>query len=226
MKQIKVLVVSQQTFFRQGVWHSLSSSEDLDVMAVAEIDTEFSEINATPADVSLIDTDGNSGEYVQVAKRLKQRWPQMALILISSSDNTEQLFDALKIQAAAYLRKDVSPEELLQTIKDVARGEQPIQNTYTTRQEVATMVLHKFQQLSTKLEQDSDNDEKWPLTARELEILNHVARGLSNKRIAFELQISEQTIKNHVTSILRKLDAGARTEAVVLAFRQGMIHIS
>ena len=92
-------------------------------------------------------------------------------------------------------------------------------NDITVRQKVALQVLHKFDELSWKNE---SNDSASPLTSRETEILNYVAQGWLNKQIATELGISEQTIKNHVTSILRKLNAGARTEAVVVAIKQGL----
>jgi len=109
------------------------------------------------------------------------------------------------------------------TIRRVARGEHPINESLTTRPKLAEQVLHQFQELSWRSETE---DFLSPLTPREKEILDYIAQGYLNKQIAAELDISEQTIKNHVTSILRKLNANARTEAVVIAIKQGLISIS
>jgi len=223
MSKLKVLVVSQQSFFRQGVWHSLSASDDLAVATADEIDKiVLAEIDVSPPDVAIIDVDGSSDDGLQMVRRLKQSMPEMGLILLSSNHSDSQLFQALKLKASAYLKKEVSPEELLETVRGVARGEEPIQETFSTRQKVALEVLHQFQELSLRVEEENAS----PLTERETEILNYVAQGYLNKQIATELGISEQTIKNHVTSILRKLNAGARTEAVVLAIKQGLITIN
>jgi DNA-binding NarL/FixJ family response regulator len=224
MDKMKILVVSQQAFFRQGVWHSLSSNNDMEVATIAEIDYQtMGEIEETPPHISIVDVDSSTDNCLHMARRLKQRFPAMGLILLSSNHNDNQFFQALKAQASAYLGKEVSPEELESTVRQVANGESPIQQSFTTRQKVAMQVLHKFQELSWRIENESSNS---PLTGRETEILNYIAQGYLNKQIAQELGISEQTIKNHVTSILRKLNANARTEAVVLAIKQGLISIS
>ncbi|GAI89025.1 unnamed protein product, partial [marine sediment metagenome] len=134
-----------------------------------------------------------------------------------------QLFQALKAQAVAYLSKEVTADELVDVIRRVARGEHPINESLTTRPKLAEQVLQQFQELSWRSEAEGFIS---PLTPREREILNYIAQGYLNKQIAAELDISEQTIKNHVTSILRKLNANARTEAVVIAIKQGLISIT
>jgi two-component system response regulator DegU len=224
MDKMKVLVISQQTFYRQGIWHSLSENDDMEVATTDSIDRQvLSEIEDTPPDVSIVDVDGSSDDSLMLARKLKQRLPDMGLILLSSNHNDNQLFQALKVQASAYIKKEVTPEQLNDVVRSVARGEAPIQETFTTRQKVAMQVLHRFQELTWR---DENEESMSPLTGRETEILNYVAQGFLNKQIATELGISEQTIKNHVTSILRKLNASARTEAVVLAIKQGLISIS
>jgi len=224
MDKMKILVVSQQAFFRQGIWHSLSANNDMQVATISEIDHQtLGEIEDTPPHISIVDVDGSSDDCLHMARKLKQRLPDMGLILLSSNHNDNQFFQALKAQASAYMGKEVSPEELEGTVRSVAKGEAPIQQSFTTRQHVAMQVLRKFQELSWRVEIETSNS---PLTGRETEILNYIAQGFLNKQIALELGISEQTIKNHVTSILRKLNANARTEAVVLAIKQGLISIS
>jgi DNA-binding NarL/FixJ family response regulator len=191
------------------------------VATTAEISSiVLAEIDDTPPDIAILDVDGSSNDSLLMSRRLKQHAPDMSLILLSSNHNDNQLFQALKVQASAYLKKEVTPEELIDVVRCVARGEQPINESFTTRQKVAMQVLHKFQELSWRMENDSGSS---PLTSREKEILSFIAQGYLNKQIAIELGISEQTIKNHVTSLLRKLNASARTEAVVLAIKQGLI---
>lgn len=224
MDKIKVLVVSQHPLFRQGVWHSLSTNDDMVVMTAETSDEMLAEIEKSSPDVAVIDIDSYPDEGIQLSSQSKQKLPDMGLILLTSKyDDDDQLFQALKVQASAYVKKEVTPEELVEAIRGVAHGKQPIQQLFTTRQKVATEILHKFQELTLKMEKETDDS---LLTSRETEVLNYVARGYLNKQIAGELGISEQTIKNHVTSILRKLNAGARTEAVVLAIRRGIINIS
>ena len=224
-EKTKVLVVSQQSFFRQGVWHSLTSAHNMVVATTTDIGSDvMAEIEGCPPDVVIIDTDSSYEDSIAISRRLKQKFPDMGLILLTSKHDDDQLFQALKAQASAYMKKEVTPEELAEVIERVAQGEQPIQQAFTTRQKVAMQVLHKFQELSSRIENETEEDS--PLTTRETEILGYIAKGFLNKQIATELGISEQTIKNHVTSILRKLNAGARTEAVVLAIKQGLITIS
>jgi len=160
---------------------------------------------------------------LKLARKIKQRLPTIGVVILTSNPDDAQLFQALKAQAVAYLRKEVTAEELVSTIRRVARGEHPINESLTDRPKLAEQVLYQFQELSWRSEAEGFIA---PLTPREMEILNYIAQGYLNKQIAAELDISEQTIKNHVTSILRKLNANARTEAVVVAIKQGLITVS
>ncbi len=222
--KIQVFILSQQSFFRQGIEHSLSSMEDVEISGAAKISDEvLSTIDNLPPDVALVDIDGPSDSGLTLARKIKQRSPNIAVVALTSNPNDSQLFQALKAQAAAYLDKEITATQLVDIIKHVARGEHPINESLTTRPNVANQVLQQFQELSW---QSEAKDLISPLTPRETEILNYIAQGYLNKQIATKLDISEQTIKNHVTSILRKLNANARTEAVVKAIKQGLISIS
>ncbi len=222
--KIQVLILSQQSFFRQGIEHSLNTIEDLKISGVTEISDEvLTNIDNLPPDVALVDIDGPSDSGLNISRRIKQHSPSVAVVALTSNPNDSQLFQALKAQAAAYLDKEITADQLVNTIRQVARGEHPINESLTTRPNVANQVLQQFQELSWKSEA---KDFISPLTPRETEILNYIAQGLLNKQIASRLEISEQTIKNHVTSILRKLNANARTEAVVIAIKHGLITLS
>ena len=223
MNKIRVVIVSQQSLFRQGIEHSLSGMEDIEISGTAEVNDEvLSKIDTLPPDVALMDIDGPSDSGLTLAKRIKQRSPNIAVVVLTSNPSDAQLFQALKAQAMAYLNKEITADQLANIIRRVARGEHPINESLTTQPKVAEQVLHQFQELTWRSEAEGFIS---PLTPREKEILNYIAQGYLNKEIAIELDISEQTIKNHVTSILRKLNANARTEAVVVAIKQGLISI-
>jgi len=221
--KIHIFVVSQQSLFQQGIEHSFSDVEDLTVSGVTGVNSEvLSAIDNLPPDVALVDLDGPSDSGLELARKIKQRSPNIGVIVLTSTPDDSQLFQALKAQAVAYLSKEVTADQLIDTVRRVAKGEHPINESLTARPKVAEHVLQQFQELSQRREAEAFIS---PLTPRETEILQYIAQGYLNKQIAAELGISEQTIKNHVTSILRKLNANARTEAVVVAIRQGLISI-
>jgi len=220
---IQVFILSQQVLFRQGMEHSLSSRDEVEISGNTEISDEvLLTIENLPPDVAIVDIDAPSDSGLMMARKIKQRLPNIGMIVLTSSPSDEQLFQALKAQAAAYLNKEVTPDHLVSTIEQVARGQHPINESLNTRPSVANQVLQQFQELSWRSESQAFLS---PLTKRETEILNYMAQGHLNKQIAIKLGISEQTIKNHVTSILRKLNVNARTEAVVVAIKQGLITI-
>lgn len=222
--KIQVIIVSQQTLFRQGIEHALSRIKDIKVSATAELnEAVLPIIDTLPPDVALVDIDTPADNGLKLARKIKQRLPTIGVVVLTSSPDDAQLFQALKAQAVGYLSKEVTPDELVNTIRRVARGEHPINESLTSRPKLAEQVLKQFQELSWRSEAEGFLA---PLTPREMEILNYIAQGFLNKQIAAQLDISEQTIKNHVTSILRKLNANARTEAVVIAIKQGLISIS
>jgi len=222
--KIQIFIVSQQSLFQQGIEHSLADIEDMEISGVVDVSEKaLVAIDNLPPDVALVDIDGPSEDSLTLAHRIKQRSPNIGVIVLTSSPDDAQLFQALKAQAVSYLSKAVTADQLIDTIRRVARGEHPINESLTARPKVAEHVLQQFQELYWRSEAEAFLS---PLTPRETEILDYIARGFLNKQIAAELGISEQTIKNHVTSILRKLNANARTEAVVVAIKQGLISLS
>jgi two-component system, NarL family, response regulator DegU len=222
--KIQVYIISQQSLFRKGIQQSLSELPDVVVVGASDISDELLKtIDNLPPDVALLDIDGSQEAGLNLARKIKQHSPSVAMVVLAANPNDEQLFEVLKGQAASYLSKESTGEKLIETIRRVAHGEHPINETLTSRPKVAEQVLLQFQELSRRTEAEAFLS---PLTPREMEILKYIGQGYLNKQIAVELGISEQTIKNHVTSILRKLNANARTEAVVLALRQGLITLN
>lgn len=222
--KIHLFIISQQSLFLQALEQTFSETEDIVVLGTTGVNSDvLKSIDNMPPDVALLDLDGPTDAGLELAKKIKQRSPNIGVIMLTSSADDNQLFAALKAQAVGYLSKEVTGQQIINTIRRVAKGEHPINESLTARPKLAEHVLQQFQELSSRSEAEAFIS---PLTPREIEILEFIAKGYLNKQIAAELGISEQTIKNHVTSILRKLNANARTEAVVVAIKQGLIKIS
>lgn len=222
-QKIKVWIFSQQPLFLQGVRYAFSITKDIEIAGEARVTDKMSlTLEVLPPDVAIVDIDAAPDSGLELAHRIKQVTPSTAVMVIASDTNDDHLFKAISNQVSAYLSKYSSGEELCDMVRRVAHGERPISDSLNTRPKVAEHILHQFQELSQQQEVETLIS---PLTARETEVVDYMAQGYANKQIAATLNISEQTIKNHVTSILSKLDANARTEAVVKAIKRGLIHI-
>jgi DNA-binding NarL/FixJ family response regulator len=220
----KVFIIDGQPLFRQGIQTSLSNLADMEVCGEAEVDEQvLSTIEASPPDVILLDIVVPSLDGLRLCRTLKKHLPGTSVIVITPQPDDEQILEAIKAHASAYLSRTVTIEELAQTIRRCSQGEHPINESLVGRPKLAEQVLQQFYELSREKEAASFIS---PLTPRETEILDYMAQGYLNKQIADVLNVSEQTIKNHITSILRKLNANARTQAVIVAIKKGLITIS
>ncbi len=222
-KKIRIVIVDDHPLFRQGVRWSLNIEDDMEIVAEAENGQEAIKLterflpNVVLVDVNLPGLNG-----LEVARVIKRHHPHINVIILSVYEDDEQLFQAIKVGASAYSSKDVHPTDLQRIIRDVANGAYLINERVLAKPHVAKRVLHQFRELAAS-EHDQSNGLFAPLTSREIEILDCIARGLSNKEIAGELNISGQTVKNHITSILRKLQVNDRTMAVIYAIQKGWI---
>ena len=220
---IKVFIAEQQPLFRQGIHSSLSQIADIEVCGEANVDENaLSLIETSLPDVVLLDIDAPSLGGLKLCRAIKQRLASVAVIILTPQQTDEELFQAIKSQSSAYLSKEINAHELERTIRQCAQGEHPINESLLGRPNLAKQVLEQFYELSREKEAASFIS---PLTPRETEILDYMAQGYLNKQIAEILNVSEQTIKNHITSILRKLNANARTQAVVIAIKKGLVSI-
>lgn len=225
MNRLRLLIIDDHPLFRQGVNWTLSRQPDLEVVGeVADGQAAIQQADVLMPDIVLCDINLPGMNGLEVARILKRRHPQLAVIILTLHEDDEQLFRAIRAGASAYANKDIAPQDLISLIRRVGRGEYLINENVLSRPVVASKVLDQFRELAT-LDEASDTVFS-PLTPREIEILDCVARGNSNKQIARLLSISDQTVKNHITSILRKLAVNDRTQAVIYALRHGWIKLA
>ena len=219
-----ILIVDGQTLFRAGLRATLAADPSLAVTDEADDgETALALVMAAAPDIVLIDVDLGPPGGFEIAVQIRRAASTAAIIVLSDADTEDELFQAIKVGAAAYVSKAIEPAELLATVQQVARGDYPINDLALSRRSIATKVLDEFQALSVYGPRARSIFA--PLSPREIEVLGMVTNGLTNKEIAHALNLSEQTVKNHMTSILRKLSVNDRTQAVVYAIRQGWIEI-
>lgn len=222
MEKIRVFLADSQVLYREGVCIALSKEGDIEVVGEADDGEDaLYQIKSLSPDVVIVDSKLPSLDGPDLARRIKRHMPTISVILLSSYEDDEQLFHAIQAGAAGYLVKAASGHELAHQVRKAHQGEYPINEYLLTRPAVALHVLKQFQDLL--LVEEEVEPLLSPLSPRETEILEYIAQGSANKEIAHTLGICNQTVKNHVTSIMRKLAANDRTHAVVLALRYGLI---
>lgn len=222
MDKIQVFVVDNNHLFRQGLKHSHREVDDIEIIGDASLDNKVLEIVADfSPEVALIDIGMPLLSGLDLARQITRRSPAIGVVIMTAYEDDEQLFQAVKSGAVGYISKEASAEDFSAIVRKIHGGERPINEIVLNRPRVAEKVLKQFQDIS--LMGRAMETLATPLTPRELEILSYVAQGYMNKQVAHKLSISEQTIKNHVTSIMRKMDANDRTQAVVMAMHYGWI---
>jgi DNA-binding NarL/FixJ family response regulator len=223
MKTIRVIIIDQQPLFREGIRATLEGMGDCEIVSASTDAAEVLErARACNPDIALIDTGLTCSDPLEIARQARDIAPQLAIILLTPSENVEGLCQAIKVGAVAYCSRSITTEELTETVRKVSRGECFIR----AEPRLTSRVLRSFRELAVEEEETNDTkDTYFPLTSREVEILDYVARGNGNKEIATSLRISSQTVKNHITSILKKLSVNDRTAAVVYALRHSWIKL-
>ena len=223
MDKIKVMIIDKQTIFRAGVRGILSQQPDFEIVDVTPNGETLNLIEKHVPDVTLVDIDFPSLGGLELGRDIKRYYPSIKIIMLSPKVNNEELFETIKIGAVAYLDKNASGEELISAVYQASKGEYPINDSLLARPKVAEKVLRQFQDVvSMGKTMESITA---PLTNRETQVLKYISEGNSNKQIAQILETSEQTVKNQVSSILRKLNANDRAHAIVMGMRRGLISI-
>jgi DNA-binding NarL/FixJ family response regulator len=221
--QIDVMIVDDHPVFRQGLRNVLSVQEDLRIVdEAADGRTAIKKAEALHPDVVIMDINLPGLNGLQATRELKDRCPDTSVIMLTAYDDEEQIYHAIRAGASAYHAKDVRPGRLVGVIRQVNEGHYVVDDATLDEDGIGDWLLKRFKRFGAHA---FSRDEEFlsPLTPREMEILELVVQGMSNRRIAYDLGISHQTVKNHMTAILRKLGATGRTEAAVCALRRGWV---
>jgi DNA-binding NarL/FixJ family response regulator len=222
MKKISILVVDDHPLFRQGVVDSLSLEDDMMVVGQAASGEEGLELvrelnpQITLMDINLPGMNGQQITHLVVHEKLATR-----VLLLTGYDDSEQAVHAALAGAAGYLAKDIEPLNLLKAIRNVADGKYVFGSRVFIRRELEDWLAGQTE--GARRSYSEPGNPFHPLSDREMEVLTCVVRGMSNKEIANILEISHQTVKNHVTSILRKFGVDDRTQAVIYALKRGWV---
>jgi DNA-binding NarL/FixJ family response regulator len=219
-----ILLVDDHALFRVGMRNIIEREADFEIVGEAD-DTSGAfdlSVQLSP-DIILMDLSLPAPGGIETTQRIKRELPSAGIIVLAVDEDEDALFDAIKAGAAAFILKDVAPDDLVAIIRRVARGEYLINDKVFAKPAVASRVLKEFRELAIYGQEAAPIFA--PLSPREVEILDNIAQGMTNKQVAYALSISEQTVKNHMSSILRKLSVNDRTQAVVYAMRQGWIRM-
>ncbi|HLK94776.1 MAG TPA: response regulator transcription factor [Nocardioidaceae bacterium] len=215
---VRVLVVDDQELFRRGLTMVIGALDGIDLVGEAGDGRTALELAVrTDPDVVLLDVRMPGFSGIETCAELKAIMPSVRIVMLTASDEEADLFDAVKSGASGYLLKDASIDDVASAVRLVADGQSLISPA------MAVKLLDEFKQL-TGPERSAVVAPR--LTDRELQVLRLVARGLSNKDVAKDLFISENTVKNHVRNILEKLQLHSRMEAVVYAVREKILDLS
>jgi DNA-binding NarL/FixJ family response regulator len=216
---IRVLIADDQALFRRGLNVVLGTEELIQVVAEAENGEEaVARAEELAPDVVLMDVRMPRINGIEAARRIRDISPTTKILMLTVSDEEDDLYEAIKAGANGYLLKEISVEEVAEAIRAVVQGQSLISPS------MASKLLNEFTTLAKKAEER----QQYPapaLTSRELEVLKLVAKGMSNREIADELYISDNTVKNHIRNILEKLHLHSRMEAVIYAVRERLLDI-
>jgi len=224
MGKLRVMLVEDHPLFRQGLRRAVEAEPDMEVISeVGDGSEALEQAKQLQPDVVITDINLPGMNGIQMSRALKSAKLDTAIIVLSAYDDDEQVFHAMRVGAAAFFPKDVNPQRLVEAIRQVAEGDYVVEDEVLEKPEVATWILKHFAEVAYV--DGVPNEMFGPLSPREMEILEQITMGRSNKEIAYHLGISRQTVKNHMTSILRKLSVNDRTQAALYAVRRGWIRL-
>ena len=215
-EQISVLIVDDHALVREGIRKILSLEPQFNILTEAGSGAMAVKLcRELRPDLVLLDINLPDITGIEVCKSIKQESPQTGVIALTIHDQEEYIVEMIRNGIAAYLLKDVSPDQLINTMLQVAQGHSFISPSLMDK------VFRQINKLSTK----TQDNRPLGLTDREVEVLRLVANGDSNRIIANKLYISEKTVKNHLTNIFQKLDVTDRTQAALIAIKEKLVVI-
>jgi DNA-binding NarL/FixJ family response regulator len=218
---IRVLIVDDHALFRRGLEMVLEEQGDIEVVGEGSDGNEAVEkAGDLLPDVVLMDIRMPRRGGIEACTAIKSTVPSAKIVMLTISDEEEDLFEAIKAGASGYLLKEISIDEVPQAVRAVQGGQSLISPS------MASKLITEFAALAKRSAERQQQVPAPKLTDREMEVLRLVAKGLGNREIARELFISENTVKNHVRNILEKLQLHSRMEAVVYAVREKLLEIT
>ena len=224
MKDITLLIVDDHPLFRQGVADALALEQGFRVIGQAADGKHALElIRDLEPDIAVLDVNLPEMNGQQITHQVTQEKLPTRILLLTGYDDIEQAIHAAHAGAAAYCTKDIQPQGLVGVIREVANGKYVISGNVFNRRELDDWLERQME--GARRSYSEPGSPFHPLSDREMEVLSCVVRGMSNKEIASLLGISHQTVKNHVTSILRKFGVEDRTQAVVYALKRGWVKL-
>jgi DNA-binding NarL/FixJ family response regulator len=222
---ISILIVDDHPIFRDGLRQVFELEPDLAVVGVSEDGEDALRLaRKLQPDVVILDINLPGMNGLQVARQLKAERAGVAVIVLTAYHDAQQVLHAMRSGASAYCSKDITQDDLIAIVHDTARGHYVIGDERLDERALHNWIQASIDAISRPHIIDAE-EHFVPLSPREMEILQFVTAGMSNKEIAHKLQISQQTVKNHMTSILKKLNVEDRTQAAVNALRRGWVRL-
>lgn len=225
MDKITILIVDDHPLFRQGLRNVLAGEADFDVVGEGGNGTEGLElIRKLKPRVTLLDINLPEMNGLQVVRQVQTERISTSIVMLTAYHDLEQELHAFRAGGHAYCPKDVTPRHLIQVVRWVSQGHYVVNDRVYDREGLRTWLEEGVEKAGRPYINDT-REAFSPLSPREMEILQCVTRGMSNKEIAYSLGISHQTVKNHMTAILQKLDVEDRTQAAVYALKHGWVRL-
>lgn len=208
---IRVLIADDHHVVRRGLMFFLKTQKDMDIVGEATNGREAVEMTKTlKPDVVLMDLVMPEMDGIQATKRIKTKFPQVQVLMLTSFSDRDHVIPALKAGAAGYQLKDIEPDDLAEAIRKLMRGENTLHPDATTQLEKESELV------------EMRPHEEHPLTPREQDVLSELTKGKSNKEIASSLFVTEKTVKTHISNIFTKLQVQDRTQAALYAVKHGL----
>ena len=217
---IRIVLVEPRALVGLGIRGALDSQPDMEVVAeFRSADDALASTEDTPPDVFVIDVELDEPAASAATRRLTQESPDSGVVIVGRENDDASILEAIEIGASGHVPAAADPAELVAVIRRVAEGEDPLKDEVIGRPDLIDRIMDGFRESFRRAEEPPTI----PLTPRELAILRHVAAGRRNREVGELLDVSEQTVKNHLSSILHKLGVPNRTHAVTFAVRQGWL---